>query len=69
MLEHASSITYYPHGNGQAESTNKFIGSRLLTKLVDQKKIKLEWTSLYNIVFILDYLQGGNRLYTLPVSL
>ncbi len=35
--KHVSSITYYPRGNGQAESTNKVIG-RLLTKLVNEKK-------------------------------
>jgi hypothetical protein len=38
MLKHVSSTTYYPQGNGQAESTNKVIG-RLLTKLVNEKKI------------------------------
>jgi hypothetical protein len=36
MFKHISSFTYYPHGNGQAKSTNKVIG-RLLTKLVDEK--------------------------------
>jgi len=37
MLKHVSSTTNYPQGNGEAESTNKVI-SRLLTKLVNEKK-------------------------------
>jgi hypothetical protein len=36
LLKYVSS-TYYPHGNGQADFTNKFIG-RLFTKLVNEKK-------------------------------
>jgi hypothetical protein len=36
MLIHVNSTTYYPHGNGQAKSTNKVIGT-LLTKLVNEK--------------------------------
>jgi hypothetical protein len=32
-LKHVNSTTYYPHGNGQVESTNNVIG-RLITKLV-----------------------------------
>jgi len=38
MLKHVSSTTYYPHGNGQVESTNKVFGT-LLTKLVSENKI------------------------------
>ncbi len=38
LFKHFSSTTYYPQGNGQVESTNKVI-SKLLTKLVDEKKI------------------------------
>jgi hypothetical protein len=41
MLKHVSSTTYYPQGNGQVKSTNKIIG-RLLTKLVNEKKIDLD---------------------------
>jgi len=37
LLKHVSSITYNPQGNGQVESTDKVI-SRLLTKLVNEKK-------------------------------
>ncbi len=37
MLKHVSSTTYYPQGNGKTKSTNKVI-SRLLTKLVNEKK-------------------------------
>ncbi len=35
-LKHVNSTTYYPQGNGQAESTNKVIG-RLLSKLLMTK--------------------------------
>jgi hypothetical protein len=38
MFKHVSFTTYYPQGNGQAKSTNKII-SRLLTKLVNEKKV------------------------------
>jgi hypothetical protein len=38
LLKHVSSTTYYPQGNGQVDSINKIIG-RLLTKLVNEKKI------------------------------
>jgi hypothetical protein len=34
LLQHTPLTTYYSQGNGQAESTNKVIGS-LLTKLVN----------------------------------
>jgi hypothetical protein len=37
LLKHVSFITYYPHGNGRVESTNKVIGT-LLTKLVSENK-------------------------------
>ncbi len=37
LLKHVNYTTYYPQGNGQAESTNKVIG-RLLTKLVNEEK-------------------------------
>jgi transposase InsO family protein len=33
LIKHRTSTTYYPQGNGQAESSNKFIGT-LLTKLI-----------------------------------
>ncbi len=36
-MKHVNSATYYAHGNGHAESTNKVIG-RLLTKLVNEKR-------------------------------
>jgi hypothetical protein len=49
MFKHVNSTTYYPQGNGQAESTNKI--SRLLTKLVNERK-KLGWTFIYDLVFI-----------------
>jgi transposase InsO family protein len=35
LLKHVSSITYYPQGNGQVESTNKVLRT-LLTKLVSE---------------------------------
>jgi hypothetical protein len=37
LLQHRTSTTYYPQGNGQAESTNKVIG-QLLTKLVNETR-------------------------------
>lgn len=33
MMTHHKSITYYPHGNGQAKSTNKTL-KQIFTKLV-----------------------------------
>jgi transposase InsO family protein len=35
LLRHTTSTTYYPQGNGQAESTNKVI-VRMLQKLVNE---------------------------------
>jgi hypothetical protein len=37
LMKHVSSTTYYPHGNGQDESSNKVLGT-LLTKLVNENK-------------------------------
>jgi len=37
LLRHTTSTTYYPHSNGQVESTHKIIGS-LLTKLVNENQ-------------------------------
>ncbi len=37
LVKHVSSITYYLQGNGQAEFTNKVLGT-LLTKLVSENK-------------------------------
>ncbi len=37
MLKHVTSTTYYPQGNGQAESINKVLGT-FLTKLVIENK-------------------------------
>jgi hypothetical protein len=37
LLKHVNFITYYPHGNGQVESTNKVLGT-LLTKFVNENK-------------------------------
>ena len=37
LITHRTSTPYYPQGNGQAESTNKVIGT-LLTKLVNEKR-------------------------------
>jgi hypothetical protein len=37
LLKHVNSSTYYPHGDGHGESTNKVFG-RLLTKLVNEKR-------------------------------
>jgi hypothetical protein len=48
LLKHDSSTTYYPQGNGQAESTNKDIG-RLLTKLVNENKI--DWDEHLSTIF------------------
>jgi hypothetical protein len=36
-MKHVNSTTYYPQGNGQANSTNKVLGT-LLTKLVNENK-------------------------------
>jgi hypothetical protein len=37
LLQHRTSTTYYPQGNGQAKSTNKVTG-QLLTKLVNETR-------------------------------
>jgi hypothetical protein len=37
LLKHVSFTTYYPQGNGHAESTNKFI-INIITKLVNENK-------------------------------
>ena len=37
LLQHRTSTTYYPQGNGQAESTNKVLG-RMITKLVSDNR-------------------------------
>jgi hypothetical protein len=34
LLKHVSSITYYPQGNGQVESTNKVLGTFTRRNLV-----------------------------------
>jgi hypothetical protein len=47
LLKHVSCTTYYPQGNGQAESTIKVIGR--LTKL-EWKKKRLGQTFFYNFV-------------------
>jgi hypothetical protein len=50
LFKHINSITYYPHGNVQAESTNKIIGL-LLTKLVHEKLN--DWHEhLHTILFV-----------------
>jgi len=51
LLKHVNSITYYPQGNGQAKFTNKII-SRLLTKLVNEKKTNLNEHLSISFVFI-----------------
>jgi len=38
LLKHVNSTTYYPHGNGQVESTNKFIVN-FITKQVSENKV------------------------------
>ncbi len=48
LLKHVSSITYNPQGNGQVESTDKVI-SRLLTKLVNEKKTN--WDEHLSTIF------------------
>ncbi len=40
-MKHVSSITYYPQGNGQVESTNKFIVN-LITNLNSENKVDLD---------------------------
>jgi hypothetical protein len=47
LLRHVNFAINYPQGNGQVESINKFI-SRLLTKLVNEKKI--DWDEHLSIV-------------------
>jgi hypothetical protein len=46
-MKHVNSTTYYPQGNGQAESTNKVLGT-LLTKLVNENRI--DWDEHLSIV-------------------
>src|SRR5450759_108928 len=49
LLQHRTSTTYYPQGNGQAESTNKVIG-HLLSKLVNEKRT--DWDEhLHTVLF------------------
>jgi hypothetical protein len=50
LLKHVSSTTYYPQGNGQAESINKVLVT-LLTKLVNENRINLD-EHVYNVIFI-----------------
>jgi hypothetical protein len=38
LLKHVNFTTYYPHGNGQVESTNKFIVN-FITKQVSENKV------------------------------
>ncbi len=40
LLKHVSSTTYYPEKNGQAESTNKVLGTLLI------KLMRIEWMSI-----------------------
>jgi hypothetical protein len=44
LLKHVNFTTYYPQGNGQAESINKVLGT-LLTKLVSENRI--DWMNIY----------------------
>ena len=49
LLRHTTSTTYYPQGNGQAESTNKVI-VRMLQKLVDHNQT--DWdVQLHTVLF------------------
>ena len=49
MLRHTTSTTYYPQGNGQAESTNKVI-VKMLQKLVNDNRT--DWDiQLYTVLF------------------
>ncbi len=48
LLKHVSSTTYYPEGNGQAKSTNKFIVN-LITNLVSENMV--DWDKQFPIVF------------------
>jgi len=47
-MKHVSFTTYYPEGNGQAKSTNKFVVN-LITKLVSGNKV--DWDEQFPIVF------------------
>ena len=49
LLRHTTSTTYYPQGNGQAESTNKVI-VKMLQKLVNDNRT--DWDiQLYTVLF------------------
>ena len=49
LLRHTTSTTYYPQGNGQAESTNKVI-AKMLQKLVNDNRT--DWDiQLYTVLF------------------
>lgn len=50
LLKHTSSTIYYPHGNGQAKSTNKMIKA-LLTKLVNENMNYWD-EHLYKLLFL-----------------
>jgi hypothetical protein len=55
LLKHVSSTTYYPRGNGKAESINKVLGT-LLTKLVRDNKIDWdEHLSIMSFSYIIAY--------------
>ncbi len=48
LIKHVQFTTYYPQGNGQAKSTNKFI-IKLITKFVSENKV--DWDELVPTVF------------------
>jgi hypothetical protein len=50
LMKHVSFTTYYPQGNGQAESINKVFVT-LLTKLVNENRINWD-EHVYNVIFI-----------------
>jgi hypothetical protein len=48
LIKHVQFTTYYPQGNGQEKSTNKFI-IKLITKFVSENKV--DWDELVPTVF------------------
>ncbi len=66
-LKYVSSTTYYLQGNGQVESTNKVLGT-LLTKLVSENKTNWDEHFVYCVIFIHNYIQSSNMVYTLSNS-
>jgi hypothetical protein len=60
LLKHASSTTYYLHGNGEIKSINKVLGT-LLIKLVNENKIDWDEHLLIVLFWITSF--NANRIH------